>query len=81
MHMPGSFVMFNKHRYVTATGVEPTTKLDSKFNQQKGFCVNQVNHCVKSVRIWNFSGPYSVRMWENTDQKNFEYGHFSRSES
>ena len=23
--------------------------------------------------------PYSVRMWENADQKNFEYGHFSRS--
>ena len=22
---------------------------------------------------------YSVRMWENTDQKKFEYGHFSRS--
>ena len=20
--------------------------------------------------------PYSVRMWENTDQKNSEYGHF-----
>ena len=24
--------------------------------------------------------PYSVRMWENTDQKNSEYGHFLRSE-
>ena len=24
--------------------------------------------------------PYSVRMRENTDQKNSEYGHFSRSE-
>ena len=23
--------------------------------------------------------PYSVRMWENTDQKNSEYGHFSLS--
>ena len=23
--------------------------------------------------------PYSVRMLENMDQKNFEYGHFSRS--
>ena len=22
---------------------------------------------------------YSVRMWENTDQNNSEYGHFSRS--
>ena len=23
--------------------------------------------------------PYSVRMWENTDQKRSEYGHFLRS--
>ena len=37
------------------------------------------NHCVKSVRIQRFSGPYSVRMRENKDQKNSEYGHFSRS--
>ena len=25
--------------------------------------------------------PYSVRMRENTDQNNYEYGHFSRSDS
>ena len=25
--------------------------------------------------------PYSVGMWENMDQKNSEYGHFSRSVS
>ena len=50
-------------------------------------------HSVKSVRIWKFSGPYfpafglirrdteySVQMQENVDQKNSEYGHFSRSE-
>ena len=36
-------------------------------------------HCVKSVRFRSFSGPYSVRMRENTDQKNAEYGHFSCS--
>ena len=23
--------------------------------------------------------PYSVQMWENTDEKNSEYGHFLRS--
>ena len=23
--------------------------------------------------------PYSVRMWENADQNNFEHGHFLRS--
>ena len=36
-------------------------------------------HCVESVRIQSFSDPYSVRMRENTGQKNSEYGHFSRS--
>ena len=36
-------------------------------------------------RIWTEYGeirsisPYSVRMRENTDQNNSEYGHFSRS--
>ena len=29
-------------------------------------------YCKKSVRIWSFSGPYSVQMPENTDQKNSE---------
>ena len=47
------------------------------------------NHCVKSVRIRRSSGPhfpafrlntYSVRMRENADQSNSEYGHFLRSE-
>ena len=37
-------------------------------------------HCVKSVRIRSYSGPYSVRMLENTDQSNSEYEHFSRSD-
>ena len=27
-----------------------------------------VTHCVKSVRIWSYTGPYSVRMRENTDR-------------
>ena len=55
-----------------------------------------VKLCMKSVRIRSFLvhifphpdwirgdtsySPYSVRMRENTDQKNSEYGHFSRSE-
>ena len=34
---------------------------------------------MKSVRIRSFSGPYSVRMWKNTDQKSFKSGQFSRS--
>ena len=36
-------------------------------------------YCVKSVRIWSNFGPYSVRMQENTDQNNSEYGHCSVS--
>ena len=35
-------------------------------------------HCVKSVCIRSFSGSYSVQMQENTEQENYEYGHFSR---
>ena len=38
-----------------------------------------MNHCVKSVRIRSISGLYSVRMRENTDQDNSDYGHFSRN--
>ena len=33
-------------------------------------------HCVKSVHIHSFSGLYLVQMWENTDRKNTECGHF-----
>ena len=36
-------------------------------------------NCVKSFCIRSFSGPYSVRMWESTGQKNSKYGHFSHS--
>ena len=32
----------------------------------------------KSVRIQGFFCPYSLQMWENMDQKNSEYGHFSK---
>ena len=35
------------------------------------YCVSlQTCDCVKSVRIWSYSGPYSFRLRENTDQKN-----------
>ena len=33
----------------------------------------------KSVHIRCYSGPYSVRLRENTDQNNSEHGHFLRS--
>ena len=39
----------------------------------KAFFVPKVFACVP----WLL--PYSVRMRKNTDQKNFEYGHFWRS--
>ena len=41
--------------------------------------VHHWRYCVKSVRIRSFSGPYSFRMRENKDQKNFEHRHYSRS--
>ena len=44
------------------------------------FSVTNLIHCVKSVRVWSFSGPYSVRMRENAVQKISEYGHFLRSD-
>ena len=36
-------------------------------------------HCVKSVRIRSFPGWYFPTFGLNTDQKNFEYERFSRS--
>ena len=36
-------------------------------------------HCVISVRIASYSGPYPPAFGLNTDQDNSEYGHFSRS--
>ena len=38
-------------------------------------------HCVKSVHIQSYSGPYSVQMWKNADQNKSKYGHFSRSDN
>ena len=38
-----------------------------------------LEHYVKSVRIRSFSGPYFPAFGLNTDQKNAEYGNFSRS--
>ena len=42
-------------------------------------CDHRKSHSVKSSRIRSFSGPYSVRLRENKDQKNSEYVHFSLS--
>ena len=43
----------------------------------KNLSLTSIYHCVKSVRIRSFSGPYSVQMQDNRDQKNSKYGHFS----
>ena len=37
-------------------------------------------NCVKSVFIRSYPGRHSVRMQENADQNNSEYGLFSRSD-
>ena len=46
------------------------------------FCVVNHNHthCVKSVSIRSISGPYFPLFGLNTNKKNSEYGHFSRSD-
>ena len=36
-------------------------------------------HCVKMFGSRSFSGPYSVQMWENMDQKNSKYGDYLRN--
>ena len=43
------------------------------------FALPSIEHYVKSVRLWSFSDlyfPHLGVMPENTEQKNFEYGHF-----
>ena len=49
-------------------------------NQTLSFVSSHQMHCVKSMRIRSFFGPYFPAFGLNTDQKNFEYGHFSRSD-
>ena len=45
------------------------------------FGVILIRILLHSGRIRRYSiSPYSVRIRENTDQKNTEYGHFSRSD-
>ena len=44
------------------------------------FGLNKISHYVKSVQKQSFSGPYSVQIQENTDQKNSVLGQFWRSE-
>ena len=39
-----------------------------------------MKHCVKSVRIWSYSGPYFPAFGLSTDQTNSNYGHLLRSE-
>ena len=38
-------------------------------------------HCMKSVCIRSYSGPYSVQIWGKVDQNNSEHGYFLRSDA
>ena len=49
-------------------------------NDMIEFFHSDVIHCVKTVRIRSYSGPYFPAFGLNTDQNNSEYGHFSRSD-
>ena len=67
------------------SSIAPKPVLDTELIIATFFCFN-IN-CVKSARIRSYSGPYfpafglmySVRIRENADQNNSEYGHFSGS--
>ena len=63
-----------KFKYITS---QLFSILKSCLKETEEYCI----HCVKSVHIWSYSGPYSVRMRENTDQDNSKYGHISRSDN
>ena len=39
-----------------------------------------IKHCMQSILIRSFSGPYFPIFRLNTDQKNFEYEHILHSE-
>ena len=40
----------------------------------------RLRHCVKSVHVQSYSGPYFPAFGLNKDRNNSEYRHFSRSE-
>ena len=42
--------------------------------------INRDWHCVKTIQIRSYSGPYFPSFRLNTDQNNSEYGYFLRSE-
>ena len=66
--MQGSSVSLGNYLGVTGKSKAGITKLNS-------VKPNTDFHCVTSVRIRNFSGPYS-ECGKKTDQKNSEFGHF-----
>ena len=71
-------------KVAAAKTISPVSMLLVRLASMNVFMPCDNCHSVKSICIWSFSGPYrispySVRMRENTDQKNSEYGHFSGS--
>ena len=43
--------------------------------------IKPLTHFVESLRISSYSGPYFLAFGLNTDQHNYEYGHFLRGNS
>ena len=54
-------------------------KLKNKKNNEKMKTISK--HCVKSARIWSYSGPYLPAFGLNMDQTNSEYGTFHAEKS
>ena len=76
-----SLKLKNKYFYVFVFLFAWSEELLYYYCPQRLRKVSNTEYYVKNVRIRSFSGPYSVRMRKNMDQKNSEYRHLSRSES
>ena len=70
-------------KHFQATIPQKSTKIKYKHLILSGHVTKnngiQKPHCVKSARIRSFSGPHFSVLGLNTEKKNSEHGHFSRS--
>ena len=71
--------LIGKLNFVISKNKQIFGKFERKHNTLEVISIFCILHCVKSVLIRNFYGPYSVRMQENTDQKNSKHGHSLRN--
>ena len=67
---------FNSNKKMVTNLTNST--LREKCSYSEFFCSVFSGIWTEYQEIWSIS-PYSVRIRENTEQKNFAYGHFSRS--